>query len=77
MPNHDVQAKKKKPWSSDEDQKVTELRKQGMKWNMIAEQLPGRSSLSCRLRFQNYIEPSEHDEWDEDSLNDLAILYRR
>jgi hypothetical protein len=46
-----------------------------MKWDDIATRLPGRSSLSCRLRYQNYLE--KRAIWDEEKKNKLAMLYFR
>jgi hypothetical protein len=31
------------------------LLERGLKWNDISESLPGRSALSCRLHYQNYL----------------------
>lgn len=46
-----------------------------MKWEDISKQLPGRSAISCRLHYQNYLE--RRSEWDEDRKNKLARLYER
>lgn len=46
-----------------------------MKWEDISRHLPGRSAISCRLRFQNYLE--RRSEWDEEKKNKLARLYER
>jgi hypothetical protein len=46
-----------------------------MKWDDIAKRLPGRSSISCRLRYQNYLE--KRAIWDEEKKNRLARLYAR
>ncbi|KAF2241463.1 hypothetical protein BU26DRAFT_535379 [Trematosphaeria pertusa] len=46
-----------------------------MKWDGIAKRLPGRSSISCRLRYQNYLE--KRAVWDEEKKNKLARLYAR
>jgi len=46
-----------------------------MKWDDISERLPGRSSISCRLRYQNYLE--KRAVWDEEKKNKLATLYAR
>jgi hypothetical protein len=67
--------KKQSKWSQDEDRLITELRGNGMKWEDISKHLPGRSSISCRLRFQNYLE--RRPEWDEEKMNKLARLYER
>lgn len=41
-----------------------------MKWEDISKHLPGRSAISCRLHYQNYLE--RRSEWDEDRKNKLA-----
>ncbi|KIV99110.1 hypothetical protein, variant [Verruconis gallopava] len=46
-----------------------------MKWDDIAKRLPGRSAISCRLRYQNYSE--KRQDWDEEKKNKLARLYNR
>ena len=68
-------AKKQSKWSPEEDNLTIELRGQGMKWDDIAKRLPGRSSISCRLRYQNYLE--KRAIWDEEKKNKLARLYAR
>ena len=66
---------KKGKWTPEEDQLAIELRRTGMKWNDIAKRLPGRSAISCRLRYQNYSE--KRQDWDEEKKNTLAGLYNR
>jgi hypothetical protein len=66
---------KKSKWSPDEDTLIIELRGRGMKWEDISKRLPGRSAISCRLHYQNYLE--RRSEWDEDRKNKLARLYER
>lgn len=68
-------AKKQSKWSADEDAKIIQLRGDGMKWEDISKHLPGRSAISCRLHYQNYLE--RRSEWDEDRKNKLARLYER
>jgi hypothetical protein len=68
-------AKKQSKWSAEEDAQIIELRGKGMKWEDISKQLPGRSAISCRLHYQNYLE--RRSEWDEDRKNKLARLYER
>ena len=68
-------AKKQSKWSPDEDAKIIQLRGEGLKWEDISKQLPGRSAISCRLHYQNYLE--RRSEWDEDRKNKLARLYER
>ncbi|KAK4918639.1 hypothetical protein LTR28_013115, partial [Elasticomyces elasticus] len=67
--------KKQSKWSAGEDAAIVELRGNGMKWEDISRRLPGRSAISCRLRFQNYLE--RRSEWDEERKNKLARLYER
>lgn len=68
-------AKKQSKWSAEEDAKIIQLRGDGMKWEDISKHLPGRSAISCRLHYQNYLE--RRSEWDEDRKNKLARLYER
>lgn len=77
MPPHvaDVPAKKQSKWSPEEDALIIELRGGGMKWEDISKRLPGRSAISCRLHYQNYLE--RRSEWDEERKNKLARLYER
>nr|POE53493.1 transforming protein myb [Quercus suber] len=67
--------KKQSKWTADEDASIIELRGSNMKWEDISKHLPGRSAISCRLRFQNYLE--RRSEWDEEKKNKLARLYER
>lgn len=67
--------KKQSKWSGDEDAQIIDYRGNGMKWEDISKKLPGRSAISCRLRFQNYLE--RRSEWDEEKKNKLARLYER
>ncbi|KAL5400097.1 hypothetical protein PMIN03_012577 [Paraphaeosphaeria minitans] len=68
-------AKKQSKWTPEEDNLTIELRGQGMKWDDIAKRLPGRSSISCRLRYQNYLE--KRAVWDEEKKDKLGRLYAR
>ena len=62
-------------WTEEEDNLAIELRRRGMKWEDIAKRIPGRSAISCRLRYQNYSE--KRPAWDEEKKNKLARLYNR
>lgn len=77
MPPHPAEspAKKQSKWSAEEDALIIELRGGGMKWEDISKKLPGRSAISCRLHYQNYLE--RRSEWDEERKNKLARLYER
>ncbi|KAK6845116.1 hypothetical protein PG995_015226 [Apiospora arundinis] len=68
-------AKKQSKWSAEEDALIIELRGNGMKWEDISKRLPGRSAISCRLHYQNYLE--RRSEWDDERKNKLARLYER
>ncbi|XP_044724507.1 myb-like DNA-binding domain-containing protein [Hirsutella rhossiliensis] len=73
MPDQPV--KKQSKWSPEEDALIIELRGSGMKWEDVSKRLPGRSAISCRLHYQNYLE--RRSEWDEERKNKLARLYER
>jgi hypothetical protein len=78
MPSNDSArppAKTQSKWSPEEDTLIIELRGKGMKWEDISKRLPGRSAISCRLHYQNYLE--RRSEWDEERKNKLARLYER
>lgn len=77
MPAHpsETPAKKQSKWSQEEDALIIDLRGGGMKWEDISKRLPGRSAISCRLHYQNYLE--RRSEWDEERKNKLARLYER
>ncbi|KAI1471587.1 uncharacterized protein F4812DRAFT_184702 [Daldinia caldariorum] len=68
-------ARRQSKWSSEEDAQIIELRGSGLKWDDISKKLPGRSAISCRLHYQNYLE--KRSEWDEERKNKLARLYDR
>ena len=68
-------AKKQSKWSPQENAVVIELRGAGMKWDDVSKRLPGRSPISCRLHYQNYLE--RRSEWDEERKDKLARLYER
>lgn len=67
--------KGKGKWSPDEDAKIIVLRGRGMKWENISKEFPGRSAISCRLHYQNYLE--KRADWDEEKRNKLARVYDR
>lgn len=69
----DNPAGKPKKWTPDEDKLLIELRGKGMTWAEIAKRFSGRSPISCRLHYQNYLEKQVH--WDEEQKNKLARLY--
>jgi hypothetical protein len=66
-------AKKQSKWTPEEDDIVIELKGNGTKWDDIAKRLPGRSSIACRLRYQNYLEKDRT--WDEEKKIKFAMLY--
>jgi hypothetical protein len=68
-------SKKQTKWTPEEDALIIELRCRGDKWEDISKRLPGRSALSCRLHYQNYLE--RDIEWSEEKKNQLAMLYER
>lgn len=68
-------SRKQSKWTPAEDKIIVRLRGQGMKWGEISKQLPGRSDISCRLHYQNYIE--KKTQWDEPQKDKLARVYER
>jgi hypothetical protein len=74
-PSESPAKKKQSKWSHEEDATIVELRGNGLKWEDISKHLPGRSAISCRLRFQNYLE--RRSEWDDEKKIKLARLYER
>ena len=73
--SHLSTTKKQSKWSQKENELVINLRGRGMKWEDISKNLPGRSAISCRLHYQNYLE--RKCEWNEEEKNKLATLYER
>lgn len=67
--------KKMGKWTAEEDALAIDLRAKGMKWDDISKRIPGRSPISCRLRYQNYSE--KRPDWTEERLNNMAKLYNR
>ncbi|CAD6581116.1 MAG: hypothetical protein ASARMPREDX12_000365 [Alectoria sarmentosa] len=67
--------KGKGKWTQAEDAKIIVLRGRGMKWDDISLEIPGRSGISCRLHYQNYLE--KRADWDEEQRNKLARVYER
>ncbi|KEF50985.1 uncharacterized protein A1O9_12962 [Exophiala aquamarina CBS 119918] len=62
-------------WSADEDSEIVRLRRAGAKWSEISKSLPGRSAISCRLHYRNYLEkPSK---LDENEKVKFATLYQK
>lgn len=68
-------AKKNTKWTAEDDKLLTTLRNNRTTWDEIAKAFPGRSSLSCRLHYQNYVE--KQVDWDEERKSKLARLYVR
>ena len=67
--------KTKGKWTPAEDAKIIVLRGRGMKWDDISNEIPGRSTISCRLHYQNYLE--KRADWGEEQRNKLARVYDR
>jgi len=68
-------SKKQTKWTPAEDALIIELRGRGERWERISQQLEGRSALSCRLHYQNYLE--RRSEWNEEKKDRLSRLYER
>ena len=74
-PDSPAPKKKQSKWSPQEDAAIVDHRAHGMKWDDISRHLPGRSAMSCRLRFQNYLE--RRPDWSDERKTCLAQLYDR
>lgn len=78
-PRESRQANKKmtRQWTKWEDNQVLERRQRNppMTWDEIAAEIPNRSAIACRLRFQNYMERKA--EWTDAEKEQLARLYDR
>lgn len=70
-----VARKKQQKWSPEEDSRIIELRGSGMKWAEIANHLPKRTEIGCRLHYQNYLE--KRGSWDDERKTKLARVYER
>jgi len=68
-------AKKQSKWSPAEDTLLIQLRGENMKWEEISKRLPGRSAISCRLHYQNFLERKA--EWNRERDAKMARLYDR
>ncbi len=69
----ETQAKEKSKWGACENTVVIQLRGSALKWDDISERLPGRSTVSCRLHYQNSLE--RRQEWEEATKTRLAVFY--
>ncbi|KAK3169302.1 hypothetical protein OEA41_008685 [Lepraria neglecta] len=49
---------KRPRWSEAEDKKVVRLRRSGKEWNDVSLEMPGRSAMSCAMRYKNHL---KHD----------------
>ena len=63
---------KKLKWTANEDALMIRLRGDDMMGEDISRRLPGRSAVSCRLRYQNYIE--RNSQWDDFCINGRWIV---
>lgn len=62
-------------WSSSENALIISLRLSGMKWEDISKRFPGRSAMSCRLHYQNYLE--RKCDFDDEMKDKMSRLYDR
>ncbi|KAL4927735.1 SANT/Myb-like DNA-binding domain-containing protein [Aspergillus undulatus] len=60
----------RKQWSREESIQLIELRSKRMIWRDIANQLPGRSEISCRLHYRKQLAA-------KDKMGQLTRLYKR
>ncbi|EMD86714.1 hypothetical protein COCC4DRAFT_114255, partial [Bipolaris maydis ATCC 48331] len=63
-------------WTQKDDDLIIRLRSERKKWSEIVKELPGRSSIGCRLRYQNYLEkPHVYGEEVRDKLARFYISH--
>ena len=70
-----AKADERRPWTKDEDQKVTELVQQygTKKWSLVGSCLEGRTGKQCRERWHNHLNPGIKKEgWKE--VEDVTII---
>lgn len=72
---HPLKPTPKNKWSAAEDDIILTLRGEGLKWEEIAAHLPDRSAMSCRVRYQNFLE--RRPLWYDEKKDKLAMLYER
>ena len=68
-------ADERRPWTKEEDQKVTELVQQygTKKWSLVGSCLEGRTGKQCRERWHNHLNPGIKKEgWKEEE--DVTII---
>ncbi|RUP45830.1 hypothetical protein BC936DRAFT_147682 [Jimgerdemannia flammicorona] len=61
----------KSGWSQQEDTALTEGRENGLSWEEISAQLPGRTVIACKRRFDN--RQRQSGPWSEE---EVAVLSR-
>ena len=63
-------------WSTKEDNKLMQLRTQGMNWGPIATYLPGKTPNACRKRHERLMEKKNAESWDDGiRIEDLSRAY--
>lgn len=62
-------------WSSSESTLLISLKLSGLKWGDISKRFPGRSAMSCRLHYQNYLE--RKCDFDDEMKDKMSRLYDR
>ena len=53
-------------WTKSEDERLISLRENEMTWKDIAEQLPSRTAIACRLHYRNYLTPKNNKPNDQE-----------
>lgn len=63
-------------WSPESDERLLQARQQGLNWQPIANQFPGKTANACRKRYERLIEKrNAADSWDGTKVGNLAKAY--
>ncbi|KAK5175277.1 uncharacterized protein LTR77_000414 [Saxophila tyrrhenica] len=60
-PEQHLSSEPEVPWKPEEDALIIQLRNSGTTWGDIGEHMAGRSGMSCKLRYHNYLRPEPQD----------------
>ena len=75
-----AKADERRPWTKEEDQKVTELVQQygTKKWSLVGSCLEGRTGKQCRERWHNHLNPGIKKEgWKEEEDRTIIDAHKK
>ena len=62
-------------WSAADDDRLVQLRAQGMNWGPISTNFPAKTANVCRKRHERLKEKKSGDSWDDIKIEDLGRAY--